>query len=118
MLLSSSVSAIIQSVVIVFYSCLNELVFNSQLYYSILLLFSSASFIQSVVLLPCCCLYQVVLHSILLLSSSAGEEHKVVAVLRQDDCFLSKGGYLHIFGATWYELLNVQNQVKIDRSSL
>nr|XP_011412192.2 uncharacterized protein LOC105317285 [Crassostrea gigas] len=40
-----------------------------------------------------------------------GEEHKVVAVLRQDDCFLSKGGYLHIFGATWYELLNVQNQV-------
>lgn len=114
MLLSSSVSAIIQSVVIVFYSCLNELVFNSQLYYSILLLSSSASFIQSVVHLFRC-LHQVVLYSILLLSSSAGEEHKVVAVLRQDDCFLSKGGYLHIFGATWYELLNVQNQVKIDR---
>ncbi|XP_061187265.1 uncharacterized protein LOC133195438 [Saccostrea echinata] len=40
-----------------------------------------------------------------------GEEHKVLAVLHDNDCFVTKGGFLHIFGATWYELLNVQNEV-------
>nr|XP_022295804.1 uncharacterized protein LOC111105719 [Crassostrea virginica] len=39
-----------------------------------------------------------------------GEEHRVVTVLNENDCFVSKGGILHIFGATWYELQNVQNQ--------
>ena len=53
------------------------------------------------------------LNNIFISSTTAGEEHRVVTVLNENDCFVSKGGILHIFGATWYELQNVQNQVSV-----
>ncbi|XP_062616175.1 uncharacterized protein LOC134277894 [Saccostrea cucullata] len=39
-----------------------------------------------------------------------GEEYKVLAVLHDNDCFVV-GGFIPIFGATWYALVNVQNEV-------